>query len=45
MPTYFYGNENERSTILQANKQYTVLHPAGIIAAEMTKKEKKKFGF
>jgi hypothetical protein len=45
MPAYFYGSENDRSTILQRNKEYTVQHPGNIIAAEMTKKEKKKFGF
>jgi hypothetical protein len=45
MPTHFYGNENESSTVLQTNKEYTVQHPVNIIAAEMSKKEKKKFGF
>jgi hypothetical protein len=45
MPTYFYENENEPSTVLQVNKEYMVQHPGNIIAAEMTRKEKKKFGF
>lgn len=45
MPTHFYGNENEPSTVLQVKKEYTVQHPGNIIAAEMSKKEKKKFGF
>jgi hypothetical protein len=45
IPTYFYGSENERSTILQVRKDYTVQHPKDIISAEMTKKEKKKFGY
>jgi murein DD-endopeptidase MepM/ murein hydrolase activator NlpD len=44
MPTHFYGNENDRSSLLQVNKQYTVQHPGEIIGAEMSKKEKKKFG-
>jgi hypothetical protein len=43
--THFYANENETSTILQINKNYTVQHPKDIISAEMTRKEKKKFGF
>jgi hypothetical protein len=45
MPTYFYADENDRSTKLRVLKHYTVQHPKGIIAAEMNKKEKKKFGF
>src|SRR4029077_2430841 len=44
LPTYFYANENEPSTILQISKYYTVQHPKDIIGAEMTKREKKKFG-
>ncbi|HMK25806.1 MAG TPA: hypothetical protein VK483_07220 [Chitinophagaceae bacterium] len=45
IPTHFYGNENEPSTVLQVNNGYTVQHPVNIIAAEMSKKEKKKFGY
>ena len=45
LPTYFYAGENDKRTILERNKQYIIQHPQEIIAAEMTKKEKKKFGY
>ena len=45
MPTHFYADENDRLTKLRIAKQYTVQHPKDIIATEMNKKEKKKFGF
>jgi len=45
MPACFYGSENERSGNLQVGKEYTVQHPAVIVSSEMTKREKKKFGF
>ncbi len=45
MPTRFYGNEGDRLSILQVAKDYTVQHPKEIIASEMTKREKKKYGY
>ena len=45
MSTVFYGSDKDRSSQLQINKEYTVQHPKNIIAAEMTKDEKKKFGY
>ncbi len=45
MPTHFYGSVAERKSILQTGKEYIVRHPKDIIAEEMTKREKKKFGF
>lgn len=45
MPIYFYASENERSTILERTKKYFAQHPPDIISKEMTKKEKKKFGY
>lgn len=45
MQTHFYFDENDRVTKLQVLQQYIVQHPKEIIAAEMNKKEKKKFGF
>jgi len=45
MPTHFYADENDRVTKLRVMQQYTVQHPKEIIAAEMNKKEKKKFGY
>jgi len=45
MPTHFWASENEPSSILETQKKYNVQHPKEIVAAEMTKKEKKKMGF
>ncbi len=41
---HFFGSQEEKSSTLQAGKEYTAEHPKEIIASEMTKKEKKKFG-
>jgi len=45
MPAYFYGSENERPGNLQLGKEYIALRSAAIVSSEMTKREKKKFGF
>jgi hypothetical protein len=34
MPTVFYGSEKERSSLLQAGKEYIVQHPKAMITAE-----------
>jgi len=43
--TFFHVGENEAHSILQTGKEFTAEHPATIITDEMTKKEKKKYGF
>ena len=45
IPTYFYTGENGKLTALQVNNSYIVQHPKEIITAEMSKKDKKKWGF
>ena len=45
IPTYFYTTEKGQSTVLERTKKYTVQYSREIISKEMTKKEKKKFGF
>lgn len=45
MPTRFYSGEADKSGILQFGKDYAVQHPKEIIAAEMSKREKKKYGY
>lgn len=45
IPVVFCGSESERSSHLQSNKEYIVQHPKEIITAEMSKREKKKFGY
>jgi hypothetical protein len=44
VPTHFYGSGEESSSLLQLGKEYTVQHPKEIVAEEMTRREKKKFG-
>ncbi|HSU29385.1 MAG TPA: hypothetical protein VLJ68_13450 [Chitinophagaceae bacterium] len=44
LPLHFYIGENDPG-ILQPGKQYDVFHPQAVIAAELSKKEKKKLGF
>ena len=44
MPAHFYADENNKSVILAINKQYAVQLPKELIAAEMSKKDKKKLG-
>jgi hypothetical protein len=42
LPMHFFTGEN--GIAVQANRAYTVTHPREIIAAELSKKEKKKLG-
>lgn len=44
MPAHFYADENNKSVELQVDKQYTVQLPKELIAAEMSKKDKKRLG-
>jgi hypothetical protein len=44
VPTYFYVDDTIKGGLLQINKHYTVMHPKQVIAAELTKREKKKMG-
>ena len=45
LPMHFHTGENEVPVFLEVNKLYEVQHPKDVIALEMSKKEKKKFGF
>ena len=45
IPTHFYTGANSQLTPLQVNNSYIVQHPKEIITAEMSKKDKKKWGF
>ncbi|MEO5685118.1 MAG: hypothetical protein ABIQ88_20910 [Chitinophagaceae bacterium] len=45
IPLHFYTGDNNNSSAIQVNKLYTVQHPKDIVAAEMSKKEKKKLGY
>lgn len=42
---HFYCAEEKQSTSLQLDKIYSVEHPLEIVIAEMSKREKKKFGY
>jgi hypothetical protein len=44
VPLTFYGSAEEKSTPLQLFKDYTTEHPKEIVAAELSKKDKKKLG-
>ena len=44
LPTVFYMSNTDKTEFLQMNKVYKVQHPTEIIAAEMSKKEKRKIG-
>ena len=45
LPIYFYLNENNLSTTLVDGQKYDAIRSSVIIAEELSKKEKKKFGF
>ncbi len=45
MPMRFYAGEKDKSVSLQLNDDYAVQHPKAVIAAEISKREKKKLGF
>jgi hypothetical protein len=44
LPAYFYVDASNKARLLEINKQYTVMYSKEVIAAELTKKEKRKLG-